>query len=64
MMMLFQGKGFFLFPNASQCPKIEKSRPTIDLFTIRDCWNVNEMQIAFTIGCSQVKPTEGNITVR
>ena len=25
MMMLFRGKGFFLFPNASQYPKIEKS---------------------------------------
>ena len=36
----------------------------IDLFTIRDCWNVNEMQIAFTIGCGQVTPTGGNITVR
>ena len=24
MMMLFRGKGFFLFPNASQCPEIEK----------------------------------------
>ena len=29
MMMLFRDKGFFLFPNASQCPEIEKIRPTI-----------------------------------
>ena len=36
----------------------------IDLFTISDCWNVNEMQIAFTIGCGQVTPTGGKITVR
>ena len=33
----------------------------IDLFTIRDCWNVNEMQIAFTIGCGQVTPTGGRL---
>ena len=25
MIILFLGKGFFLFPNASQCPEIEKS---------------------------------------
>ena len=33
----------------------------IDLFMIRDCWNVNEMQIVFTIGCGQVTPTGGDI---
>ena len=29
MMMLFRGKGIFLFPNSSQCPKNEVSRPII-----------------------------------
>ena len=42
---------------SGQIFKVRSSHNIIDLFTIRDCWNVNEMQIAFTIGCGQVTPT-------
>ena len=41
--------------------KFQDTASLIDLFTIRDCWNVNEMQIVFTIGCGQVTPTGGKI---
>ena len=53
-MMLFRGKGFFLFPNASQCPKIEKSRPTSPYFDFESACHWNAKMFCFDILCAQI----------